>query len=448
MIITLLRKPLDGSVSDNTLKHGCGAINIDKTRIGVETRTYKGSGKSDMVYSESRAGMSDGRGKDMEFSVEGRWPANFILIHKDGCELKGTKKVKGHKGYPNGPGGIWSKDYQAKHQKDRNLTDVKTVKDNEAWMGHADKDGKETVADWDCVESCPVKELDRQSGRVKGWSSQNHNTFNPYQGNSFHNSSTQRQGYKEGYNDDGGASRFFKQFKLVEEKVEYFKKLITPPVDDACVIVSSPSDIDFSSYKIFDDGALIPTSEPMVHGLILLGEPTEEQSKEIMKIIKPGGHVLMIPNDIGYNGVIALEDIGFEVRDAIFVADGSNNFHYTSKASRSEREAGLSAESGDKANTHPTVKPIDIMEWCARDIPSSSKVVDPFLGSGTTGIAMSRLGNDFVGIELNPEYAKICESRIRHWMPIGTKIESEAQVGKAQPQEGEQISIFDIFGDE
>jgi len=61
-----------------------------------------------------------------------------------------------------------------------------------------------------------VSKLDEQSGQVKGWSSQNHNTFNPYQGNSFHNSSTERQGYKEGYNDNGGASRFFKQFKKEE----------------------------------------------------------------------------------------------------------------------------------------------------------------------------------------------------------------------------------------
>ena len=179
MIITLLRKPLEGTVTDNTLKHGCGAINIDATRVGTEARQYKGSGKSNQVYTESRAGMSDGRGREMEFSVEGRWPANFILTHKEGCELKGTKKVKGHKGYPNGPGGIWSKKYQEEHQKDRSLTDVKTVKDNEAWMGHADEDGKETVADWDCVEGCPVKKLS---------------------------------------NDDGGASRFFKQFKKEKDQ--------------------------------------------------------------------------------------------------------------------------------------------------------------------------------------------------------------------------------------
>ena len=233
----------------------------------------------------------------------------------------------------------------------------------------------------------------------------------------------------------------------MDEMIEYFKTMITPPVDDACVVVSSPDDLDFSAYKkeVYEEGALIPSYEPIVHGLILLGEPTDEQAKEIMDILKPGAHVVMIPENIGYKGVIALEDTGFEVRDAIFVAEESDSFYYTSKASRSEREAGMSAEGEGRANIHPTVKPIDIMEWCARDIAPNSKVVDPFLGSGTTGIAMSRLGHDFVGIELNPEYAKICEARIRHWMPIGTEIESEAQVGKAKPQKGEQISIFDLF---
>lgn len=213
MIITILRKPLDGSIAENTLKHGCGAINIDGTRVGSEDMVSRSMGSLGVMHDDNW------ESKPIEPTVsKGRWPANFILFHKEGCDLKGTKKVKGHKGYPNGPGGIWSKEYQENHQKDRRLTDVKTVKDNEAWVGHADKDGKETVADWDCAEGCPVKELDRQSGRVKGWSSQNHNTFSPYQGNSFHNSSTQRQGYKEGYNDDGGASRFFKQFKTEGEK--------------------------------------------------------------------------------------------------------------------------------------------------------------------------------------------------------------------------------------
>ena len=236
----------------------------------------------------------------------------------------------------------------------------------------------------------------------------------------------------------------------MKDMIEYFKTMITPPVEDACIIVAHPQEIDFTKYLKVEkqgagSGAIIDMKEPLAHGVILLSEPTDEQSKEIFKILKPGGHVILIPEDIGYKGVISLEDTGFEVRDAIFVGDGESDFYYCSKASRSEREEGLPPKDEGRSNTHPTVKPIEIMKWCARDIKPNSKVVDPFLGSGTTGIAMSRLGHDFVGIELQEEYAKICEARIRHWMPLGTEIESEAQVGKAEPKKGEQVSIFDIF---
>jgi len=231
----------------------------------------------------------------------------------------------------------------------------------------------------------------------------------------------------------------------MEDMIEYFKTMITPPVEDACVIVSKPSEINFDSYleEVFDEGAITPSLHPRAHGIILLGEPTKEESKKINAILKPGSHLVLIPDtEIGYKGVIALEDTGFEVRDAIFVAENPDSFYYTSKASRSEREAGLVAEDGKRANIHPTVKPIEIMEWCARDIRERSTVVDPFMGSGTTGVAMSRKGHDFIGIELNPEYAQISEQRIRHWKPVDTKIESEAK-----PLENKlsgQVSLFDL----
>ena len=73
-----LRKPFSSSVSDNVVETNCGAINIDGCRIGREKRTYKGSGTSQMRYADHRAGLTDGRGKELEFSVEGRFPSNFI----------------------------------------------------------------------------------------------------------------------------------------------------------------------------------------------------------------------------------------------------------------------------------------------------------------------------------------------------------------------------------
>ena len=201
MIVTILRKPLEGSVAENTLKYGCGSINIDATRVGTEARTYKGAGKTDKVYSESGAGMLDGRGKEMRFSVEGRWPANFILSHLEGCELKGTKKVKGAISKP-------SVGNEAKTSISMNNS-----KEGIHRVSHADEDGKETIADWACVEGCPVVELDRQSGVSKSTGGRIGNKGGAY-------SHLGETGFKDnaikgdpGFGDEGGASRFFKQFK-------------------------------------------------------------------------------------------------------------------------------------------------------------------------------------------------------------------------------------------
>jgi hypothetical protein len=146
----------------------------------------------------------------------------------------------------------------------------------------------------------------------------------------------------------------------MKDMIDYFKTMITPPVEDALVLVAKPSEIAYDEYiqEVLEEGELAPTREPMVHGVILLEEPTDEESKQLLSILKPGGHVVLIPVDpIGYKGVVALEDTGFEVRDAIFVADDPYTFYYTSKASRTEREAGLKSKDGSRANTHPCLHP-------------------------------------------------------------------------------------------
>ena len=78
-------------------------------------------------------------------------------------------------------------------------------------------------------------------------------------------------------------------------------------------------------------------------------------------------------------------------------------FFYTAKASKDDR---------DKGNTHPTVKPTDLMAYLCRLVtPVGGTVLDPFMGSGTTGKAALSEGFSFIGIERDPEYYAICESR-------------------------------------
>jgi DNA modification methylase len=85
---------------------------------------------------------------------------------------------------------------------------------------------------------------------------------------------------------------------------------------------------------------------------------------------------------------------------------GASRFFYCAKASKSER---------GKDNNHPTVKPLALMRYLCRltATPTKGNILDPFLGSGTTGVAALMEGREFIGIEKSPEYLAIAERRIR-----------------------------------
>ena len=57
-----------------------------------------------------------------------------------------------------------------------------------------------------------------------------------------------------------------------------------------------------------------------------------------------------------------------------------------------------------EGKAHPTQKPIALMSWCLTHIPAARTVLDPFMGSGTTGVACVMAGRSFVGIEREPSY--------------------------------------------
>jgi DNA modification methylase len=65
-----------------------------------------------------------------------------------------------------------------------------------------------------------------------------------------------------------------------------------------------------------------------------------------------------------------------------------------------------------KGKEHPTQKPIALMEWCMKRAGDPKSVLDPFMGSGSTGIACSNLGIQFIGIEREPKYFDIACRRI------------------------------------
>ena len=69
----------------------------------------------------------------------------------------------------------------------------------------------------------------------------------------------------------------------------------------------------------------------------------------------------------------------------------------------------------DRVNIHPTVKPTDLMAYLVRLVtPKGGTVLDPFMGSGSTGKGAIREGMDFIGIEREDEYMEIANTRIQH----------------------------------
>ena len=88
----------------------------------------------------------------------------------------------------------------------------------------------------------------------------------------------------------------------------------------------------------------------------------------------------------------------------------SARFFYCPKVPKSER---------GEDNTHPTVKPQELMKYLCRLVtPNGGTVLDPFMGSGSTGMAAKDEGFEFIGIEREKEYFEIAEKRISNYAPL------------------------------
>lgn len=67
----------------------------------------------------------------------------------------------------------------------------------------------------------------------------------------------------------------------------------------------------------------------------------------------------------------------------------------------------------DGGKQHPTQKPEQLMKWCLDFIPANLLILDPFMGSGTTGVASAKLGRRFIGVEREPTFFDVACERIR-----------------------------------
>ena len=351
--IVLARKPLEKglSIAENVLKWGTGAINIDGCRVGSENRMYKGSGSqpnklNNHEKGDTGIGMMDGSGKDLEFNVNGRFPANIVLTHHPECECVGLKKIKAISG-----GRIGNKDGAYNGVGESGFSKEYIKGDG----GYGDANGEETIEDWNCHEDCPIKILDEQSGESKS-SKSSKLYINDTEGRSVKNGASGHRSPDSTYADKGGASRFFYVAKA--SKSERNKGLEGFEEKSVGTLNSNSSDLE--NYGGMSLG-----------GASLKGE-----------------HKNPIP----------------------------------------------------RANFHPTVKPIKLMQYLVRLVtPPNGIVLDPFCGSGTTGVACKLEGFEFIGLEQDAEYFKIAQARIENYVKDNKVLKSEK---KESSDNDKQLNLF------
>jgi DNA modification methylase len=155
------------------------------------------------------------------------------------------------------------------------------------------------------------------------------------------------------------------------------------------------------------------------------------------------------PANVATDGSLeVLEAFPPSARDAI-------RYFYSAKADKADREFGMddddagvgalrdAGRGAKRSNYHPTVKPVDLMRWLCRLVtPPGGIVLDPFMGSGSTGIAAVREGFRFVGVEQSPEYFEICCKRIGAAVDYATRepdLVQQITIALGKPKQGELL---------
>ena len=313
--IIVARKPLEGTVARNVLAWGVGGINIDATRVGTSGENFdnlKGrpiaklstrrDGETDEEYNARILESPEQQEALAKLKELGRFPANTLFTHASECQKVGEDSeivgggAKASSGFVNG--------YEHDGFVGQNIT----------------------TEVWECVDGCPVKLLDEQSGlRTAGhWTKTTTAGFGEFGGGKSTYEGVGRKSEK------GGASRYFTQTQY-DDEVDF------PPF--VYMAKASKSDKNAGLGKL--DGRAVHRYGAGV------GEGKDPDAPAVEK------------------------------------------------------------------NFHPTVKPVALMQYLIRLVtPSGGKVLDPFLGSGTTAVAAILEGCDWVGCELTADYWAIIDARV------------------------------------
>lgn len=391
--IVLARKPLGGTVAENVLQHGTGAINIDGCRIETSDDLNGGAYSGDLRQREERTSTDTfpgsvplsrlNRGVGAYKAPPGRWPAN--IVH-DGSD--------------------------------------------------------EVVAAFPVSESTPP-------GNIKP-SRATENVYGEYRSRSL-----------VGHSDSGSAARFFASFpgdsKCITSNVSAAESNFSLSSDLAvsalghAVAASTPAlELIAESYRApsmiatASEFALISeiatTATQSIGRKFLRGLPPERLTLTLNHaecVAEPGptDTITITISRWRSNGSVDPVTFGIMPRSVDLGAPAlglGRRFHYSAKADADDR----------LGSKHPTVKPVDLMQWLVRLVtPPGGTVLDPFAGTGTTGEAAWREGFAAVLVEREAAYAEDIRRRMR--LALGGQDERRRESIKAAKKTANAGPLFD-----
>ena len=396
--ITVARKPLVGTVAENVLAWGTGALNIDACRVGEPINHIPGGlHRGSCTTVGSFTGVTD-----FDQAPHGRYPAN--LIHDGSPEVVAL--------FPdsNGSGG--------------SVPNVKIsgYGDGVVGTGKSEYFGGE----WKKVNSGSGSAA-RFFKECKEWEHQSSaNTVEP---------SLYLQSQLDGFAQSIAATRdrpvaLRCVSALVEPSTNATQSELNRNVE---IVMRTILSIEQKFWQGFAQESALPTD---------LAKYVEIQRQTDTTTIttnlsQSGGCVA--------SATFNITPLNSELGERGF----ASRFMYCAKASKKDRDEGLEGFEkkatligtkgykinpttgkpvvDPRANVHPTVKPTDLMRYLCRLVtPPAGVILDPFMGSGSTGKAAMLEGFNFIGIERESEYIEIARARIAAVAPVDADLFGEA----------------------
>jgi len=412
--IVVARKPLsEKNVASNVLKWGTGGINIDACRIGAskedmgDWNRFKGFQNSNTI----RKNMVDNKTEDFKervdngINIQGRFPANIILDEEAGKLLDEqapqtgafAKVNSGQKGFG---GEIYHK-YKTSGDDGKTFYGkglggasrfFKNITYTENYLNRKELDKL-------CYENIPVKDVEKNLATMNLIDYQK---INSVQRNVLPNIISQNQ----------NLNALFVEKNVANIEIDSVQELVQILTNGILEFMARGQSF-LTMYEL---------TQVQLQGIIILNQNlvfsvVKKEKSDIMRIIQ---NLKIL---FGCVEVVMTNTTGENCR-----------FRYVAKAGKKERNLGCEEldEKGvdiqqphnsknleerykmTSKNNHPTVKPVKLMQYLVRLVTKKGGLVlDPFFGSGTTGIACIKEGMNYIGIEREADYIKIANARIK-----------------------------------